>query len=206
PLRSPTSLTSQATCTSWRPTAYSFQSLNVGCYQRTEKPGYRNWILLLKEFISVSSLHLNSSVFSSKKAHADRCRRINVDAIVFQLQNLVASDKTSPEHSEGSGVPGPRAELGVGAGWGCQGGPGMGVGQAVAAKAHLCLIASAILPEKVSFPLEQLCGYLLCRQPLSLRENEGGFRKQDCLYNLVIVNNQDYWLQIAFGAHNNWPS
>ncbi|XP_017527034.1 ribonuclease P protein subunit p40 isoform X5 [Manis javanica] len=42
--------------------------------------------------------------------------------------------------------------------------------------------------------------------PVSWRENEHGFRKGgEHLYNFVIFNNQDYWLQMAVGANDGCP-
>ncbi|KAK2509937.1 hypothetical protein MC885_019016 [Smutsia gigantea] len=42
--------------------------------------------------------------------------------------------------------------------------------------------------------------------PVSWRENEHGFRKGgEHLYNFVIFNNQDYWLQMAVGTNDVCP-
>ncbi|XP_047415562.1 ribonuclease P protein subunit p40 isoform X1 [Sciurus carolinensis] len=91
----------------------------------------------------------------------------------------------------------------------------------VVAKAHLCTITGFILPEKISVLLEQLCHYFdepklapwvtlsvqgFADSPVSWRENEHGFRKGgEHLYNFVIFNNQDYWLQMAVGANDDCP-
>jgi ribonuclease P/MRP protein subunit RPP40 len=52
-------------------------------------------------------------------------------------------------------------------------------------------------------------GYLVqgfAYSPVSWRENEHGFhRGGKHLYNFVIFNNQDYWLQMAVGAHDDCP-
>ncbi|KAM4817125.1 ribonuclease P protein subunit p40 [Urocitellus parryii] len=91
----------------------------------------------------------------------------------------------------------------------------------VVAQAHLCTITGFILPEKISVLLEQLCHYFdepklapwvtlsvqgFADSPVSWRENEHGFWKGgEHLYNFVIFNNQDYWLQMAVGANDNCP-
>ncbi|OWK13401.1 RPP40, partial [Cervus elaphus hippelaphus] len=42
--------------------------------------------------------------------------------------------------------------------------------------------------------------------PVSWRENEHGFQKGgEHLYNFVIFNNRDYWLQMAVGANDDCP-
>ncbi|XP_015982295.2 ribonuclease P protein subunit p40 isoform X1 [Rousettus aegyptiacus] len=91
----------------------------------------------------------------------------------------------------------------------------------VVAKAYLCTIIGFILPEKICLLLEQLCHYFdepklapwvtlsvqgFADSPVSWRENEHGFRKGgEHLYNFVIFNNQDYWLQMAVGANDDCP-
>nr|XP_035947201.1 ribonuclease P protein subunit p40 isoform X1 [Halichoerus grypus] len=91
----------------------------------------------------------------------------------------------------------------------------------VLAKAYLCTITGFILPEKICLLLEQLCRYFdepklapwvtlsvqgFADSPVSWRENEHGFRKGgEHLYNFVIFNNQDYWLQMAVGANDDCP-
>ncbi|XP_044773348.1 ribonuclease P protein subunit p40 isoform X3 [Neomonachus schauinslandi] len=91
----------------------------------------------------------------------------------------------------------------------------------VLAKAYLCTITGFILPEKICLLLEQLCHYFdepklapwvtlsvqgFADSPVSWRENEHGFRKGgEHLYNFVIFNNQDYWLQMAVGANDDCP-
>ncbi|XP_029418723.1 ribonuclease P protein subunit p40 isoform X2 [Nannospalax galili] len=91
----------------------------------------------------------------------------------------------------------------------------------VVAKACLCTITGLILPEKIYVLLEQLCHYFdepklapwitlsvqgFADSPVSWRENEHGFRRGgEHLYNFVIFNNQDYWLQMAVGANDNCP-
>ncbi|XP_012502451.1 PREDICTED: ribonuclease P protein subunit p40 isoform X3 [Propithecus coquereli] len=91
----------------------------------------------------------------------------------------------------------------------------------VVAKAYLCTITGFILPEKILLLLEQLCHYFdepklapwvtlsvqgFADSPVSWRENEHGFRKGgEHLYNFVIFNNQDYWLQMAVGANDDCP-
>ncbi|KAF6111179.1 ribonuclease P/MRP subunit p40 [Phyllostomus discolor] len=89
------------------------------------------------------------------------------------------------------------------------------------AKASLCTITGFILPEKICLLLEQLCHYFnepklapwvtltvqgFADSPVSWRENEHGFQKGgEHLYNFVIFNNQDYWLQMAVGANDDCP-
>ncbi|XP_022373530.1 ribonuclease P protein subunit p40 isoform X2 [Enhydra lutris kenyoni] len=91
----------------------------------------------------------------------------------------------------------------------------------VVAKAYLCTITGFILPEKICLLLEQLRHYFdepklapwvtlsvqgFADSPVSWRENEHGFRKGgEHLYNFVIFNNQDYWLQMAVGANDDCP-
>ncbi|MEJ1284683.1 ribonuclease P 40 subunit [Cricetulus griseus] len=91
----------------------------------------------------------------------------------------------------------------------------------VAAQASLCTIKGFILPEKIHVLLEQLCHYFdepklapwltlsvqgFADSPVSWRENEHGFQKGgEHLYNFVIFNNQDYWLQMAVGANDDCP-
>uniref|UniRef100_A0A8C0N416 Ribonuclease P/MRP subunit p40 n=1 Tax=Canis lupus familiaris TaxID=9615 RepID=A0A8C0N416_CANLF len=91
----------------------------------------------------------------------------------------------------------------------------------VVARAYLCTITGFILPEKICLLLEQLCHYFdepklapwvtlsvqgFADSPVSWRENEHGFRKGgEHLYNFVIFNNQDYWLQMAVGANDDCP-
>ncbi|XP_006888793.1 PREDICTED: ribonuclease P protein subunit p40 isoform X3 [Elephantulus edwardii] len=92
---------------------------------------------------------------------------------------------------------------------------------ALVTKAYLCTITGFLLPEKITVLLEQLCHYFdqpklapwisLCVQgfadsPVSWKEQEHGFQKGgEHLYNFVIFNNQDYWLQMAVGANDNCP-
>ncbi|XP_057556447.1 ribonuclease P protein subunit p40 isoform X2 [Hippopotamus amphibius kiboko] len=91
----------------------------------------------------------------------------------------------------------------------------------VVTKAYLCTITGFILPEKICLLLEQLCRYFdepklapwvtlsvqgFADSPVSWRENEHGFRKGgEHLYNFVIFNNLDYWLQMAVGANDDCP-
>ncbi|XP_070259556.1 ribonuclease P protein subunit p40 [Myotis yumanensis] len=91
----------------------------------------------------------------------------------------------------------------------------------VVAKACLCTITGFILPEKICLLLEQLSRYFdepklapwvtlsvqgFADSPVSWRENEHGFQKGgEHLYNFVIFNNQDYWLQMAVGANDDCP-
>ncbi|XP_027630765.1 ribonuclease P protein subunit p40 isoform X2 [Tupaia chinensis] len=91
----------------------------------------------------------------------------------------------------------------------------------IVAKAHLCTITGFILPEKICLLLERLCHYFnepklapwvtlsvqgFADSPVSWRENEHGFQKGgEHLYNFVIFNNQDYWLQMAVGANDDCP-
>ncbi|XP_075411363.1 ribonuclease P protein subunit p40 isoform X1 [Tenrec ecaudatus] len=91
----------------------------------------------------------------------------------------------------------------------------------VVAKAYLCTITGFLLPQKIGLLLEQLCHYFdepklapwisLCVQgfadsPVSWRENEHDFLKGgEHLYNFVIFNNRDYWLQMAVGASDDCP-
>ncbi|XP_006864176.1 PREDICTED: ribonuclease P protein subunit p40 isoform X3 [Chrysochloris asiatica] len=92
---------------------------------------------------------------------------------------------------------------------------------AIVAKAYLCTITGFLLPEKIGLLLEQLRHYFdepklapwvslsvqgFADSPVSWRENEHGFRKGgEHLYNFVIFNNQDYWLQMAVGANDDCP-
>ncbi|XP_055119652.2 ribonuclease P protein subunit p40 isoform X3 [Symphalangus syndactylus] len=89
------------------------------------------------------------------------------------------------------------------------------------AKAYLCTITGFILPEKICLLLEHLCHYFdepklapwvtlsvqgFADSPVSWEKNEHGFRKGgEHLYNFVIFNNQDYWLQMAVGANDYCP-
>ncbi|XP_036785711.2 ribonuclease P protein subunit p40 isoform X3 [Manis pentadactyla] len=91
----------------------------------------------------------------------------------------------------------------------------------VVAKASLCTVTGFIVSEKICVLLEQLCHYFdepklapwvtlsvqgFADSPVSWRENEHGFRKGgEHLYNFVIFNNQDYWLQMAVGANDGCP-
>ncbi|XP_058141170.1 ribonuclease P protein subunit p40 isoform X2 [Dasypus novemcinctus] len=91
----------------------------------------------------------------------------------------------------------------------------------VVAKACLCTLTGFILPEKICLLLEQLCRYFdepklapwvtlsvqgFADSPVSWKENEHGFRKGgEHLYNFVIFNNWDYWLQMAVGANDDCP-
>uniref|UniRef100_A0A2R8ZPD0 Ribonuclease P/MRP subunit p40 n=1 Tax=Pan paniscus TaxID=9597 RepID=A0A2R8ZPD0_PANPA len=91
----------------------------------------------------------------------------------------------------------------------------------VVAKAYLCTITGFILPEKICLLLEHLCHYFdepklapwvtlsvqgFADSPVSWGKNEHGFRKGgEHLYNFVIFNNQDYWLQMAVGANDHCP-
>ncbi|XP_003468878.2 ribonuclease P protein subunit p40 [Cavia porcellus] len=91
----------------------------------------------------------------------------------------------------------------------------------VVAKAFLCTVTGFILPEKIHVLLEQLCHYFdepklapwvtlsvqgFADSPVSWRENEHGFWKGgEHLYNFVIFNNLDYWLQMAVGANDDCP-
>uniref|UniRef100_A0A8C6FS82 Ribonuclease P/MRP subunit p40 n=1 Tax=Moschus moschiferus TaxID=68415 RepID=A0A8C6FS82_MOSMO len=92
---------------------------------------------------------------------------------------------------------------------------------AVAAQASLCTITGFILPERICVLLERLCRYFdepklapwvtlsvqgFADSPVSWRESEHGFQKGgEHLYNFVIFNNQDYWLQMAVGANDDCP-
>ncbi|XP_055451040.1 ribonuclease P protein subunit p40 isoform X2 [Psammomys obesus] len=91
----------------------------------------------------------------------------------------------------------------------------------VIAQACLCTITGFLLPEKIHVLLEQLCHYFdepklapwvtltvqgFADSPVSWRENEHGFQKGgEHLYNFVVFNNQDYWLQMAVGANDDCP-
>uniref|UniRef100_A0A8C5L787 Ribonuclease P 40 subunit n=1 Tax=Jaculus jaculus TaxID=51337 RepID=A0A8C5L787_JACJA len=91
----------------------------------------------------------------------------------------------------------------------------------VAARACLCSITGLILPEEIQVLLEQLSHYFdepklapwvtlsvqgFADSPVSWRENEHGFRMGgEHLYNFVIFNNRDYWLQMAVGADDDCP-
>uniref|UniRef100_A0A2K6LJT8 Ribonuclease P/MRP subunit p40 n=2 Tax=Rhinopithecus TaxID=542827 RepID=A0A2K6LJT8_RHIBE len=91
----------------------------------------------------------------------------------------------------------------------------------VVAKAYLCTITGFILPEKICLLLEHLCHYFdelklapwvtlsvqgFADSPVSWGKNEHGFWKGgEHLYNFVIFNNQDYWLQMAVGANDHCP-
>ncbi|XP_011840001.1 PREDICTED: ribonuclease P protein subunit p40 [Mandrillus leucophaeus] len=91
----------------------------------------------------------------------------------------------------------------------------------VVAKAYLCTITGFILPEKICLLLEHLCHYFdelklapwvtlsvqgFADSPVSWGKSEHGFWKGgEHLYNFVIFNNQDYWLQMAVGANDHCP-
>uniref|UniRef100_A0A8C2UXD1 Ribonuclease P/MRP subunit p40 n=1 Tax=Chinchilla lanigera TaxID=34839 RepID=A0A8C2UXD1_CHILA len=91
----------------------------------------------------------------------------------------------------------------------------------LAANAYLCTVTGFIVPEKICVLLEQLCHYFdepklapwvtlsvqgFADSPVSWRENEHGFWKGgEHLYNFVIFNNLDYWLQMAVGANDDCP-
>uniref|UniRef100_A0AC11CMK7 Ribonuclease P/MRP subunit p40 n=1 Tax=Ovis aries TaxID=9940 RepID=A0AC11CMK7_SHEEP len=92
---------------------------------------------------------------------------------------------------------------------------------AVVAQASLGTITGFILPERICVLLEQLCRYFdepklapwvtlsvqgFADSPVSWRESEHGFQKGgEHLYNFVIFNNRDYWLQMAVGANDDCP-
>ncbi|XP_052504876.1 ribonuclease P protein subunit p40 isoform X2 [Budorcas taxicolor] len=92
---------------------------------------------------------------------------------------------------------------------------------AVVAQASLGTITGFILPEQICVLLEQLCRYFdepklapwvtlsvqgFADSPVSWRESEHGFQKGgEHLYNFVIFNNRDYWLQMAVGANDGCP-
>ncbi|KAM9739238.1 ribonuclease P protein subunit p40 isoform 2-T3 [Dama dama] len=91
----------------------------------------------------------------------------------------------------------------------------------VVAQASLCTVTGFILPERICVLLERLCRYFdepklapwvtlsvqgFADSPVSWRENEHGFQKGgEHLYNFVIFNNRDYWLQMAVGANDDCP-
>ncbi|XP_012369527.2 ribonuclease P protein subunit p40 [Octodon degus] len=91
----------------------------------------------------------------------------------------------------------------------------------VVTKACLCTVTGFILPEKICVLLEQLRHYFdepklapwitlsvqgFADSPVSWREKEHGFWKGgEHLYNFVIFNNLDYWLQMAVGASDDCP-
>ncbi|XP_042536273.1 ribonuclease P protein subunit p40-like [Dipodomys spectabilis] len=91
----------------------------------------------------------------------------------------------------------------------------------VVARACLCTITGLILPEKICVLLERLCHYFdepklapwitlsvqgFADSPVSWRENEHDFHKGgEHMYNFVIFNNQDYWLQMAVGTLDDCP-
>ncbi|XP_037376629.1 ribonuclease P protein subunit p40 [Talpa occidentalis] len=91
----------------------------------------------------------------------------------------------------------------------------------VAAQACLCTVTGFLLPTKIRLLLDQLCRYFdepklapwvtlsvqgFADSPVSWRELEHGFGSGgDHLYNFVIFSNQDYWLQMAVGAHDACP-
>ncbi|XP_044782614.1 ribonuclease P protein subunit p40 isoform X2 [Bubalus bubalis] len=92
---------------------------------------------------------------------------------------------------------------------------------AVVAQASLCSVTGFLLPERICVLLEQLCRYFdepklapwvtlsvqgFADSPVSWRESEHGFQKGgEHLYNFVIFNNRDYWLQMAVGANDDCP-
>uniref|UniRef100_A0A4W2IKB9 Ribonuclease P/MRP subunit p40 n=1 Tax=Bos indicus x Bos taurus TaxID=30522 RepID=A0A4W2IKB9_BOBOX len=92
---------------------------------------------------------------------------------------------------------------------------------AVVAQASLCSVTGFLLPERICVLLEQLCRYFdepklapwvtlsvqgFADSPVSWRESEHGFQKGgEHLYNFVIFNNRDYWLQMAVGADDDCP-
>uniref|UniRef100_A0A5F9DDB5 Ribonuclease P/MRP subunit p40 n=1 Tax=Oryctolagus cuniculus TaxID=9986 RepID=A0A5F9DDB5_RABIT len=87
------------------------------------------------------------------------------------------------------------------------------------AKAYLCSITGFLLPEKICLLLERLRHYFdepklapwltlsvhsFADSPVAWREKEHGFHKGgEHIYNFVIFNNQDYWLQLAVGANDD---
>nr|XP_014332290.1 PREDICTED: ribonuclease P protein subunit p40 isoform X2 [Bos mutus] len=91
----------------------------------------------------------------------------------------------------------------------------------VVAQASLCSVTGFLLPERICVLLEQLCRYFdepklapwvtlsvqgFADSPVSWRESEHGFQKGgEHLYNFVIFNNRDYWLQMAVGADDDCP-
>ncbi|XP_044149432.1 ribonuclease P protein subunit p40 [Bufo gargarizans] len=94
--------------------------------------------------------------------------------------------------------------------------PSLSVGQA-----HLCTIAGFITPSKIQQLMEHLREYFnepklsqwvslmvhgFADSPVSWKESEHGFFKGgEHLYSFVIFNNEDYWLQMAVGAHDGCP-
>ncbi|XP_068090714.1 ribonuclease P protein subunit p40 isoform X2 [Hyperolius riggenbachi] len=88
-------------------------------------------------------------------------------------------------------------------------------------KAYLCTITGFITPGKILKLLQLLREYFhepklshwvslmvhgFADSPVSWREGEHGFFKGgDNLYNFVIFNNEDYWLQMAAGTHDCCP-
>ncbi|XP_069814164.1 ribonuclease P protein subunit p40 isoform X2 [Dendropsophus ebraccatus] len=88
-------------------------------------------------------------------------------------------------------------------------------------QAHLCTITGFITPVKIQQLVKQLREYFnepklsqwvslmvhgFADSPVSWRESEHGFFKGgENLYNFVIFNNEDYWLQMAVGTHDGCP-
>ncbi|KAM8967503.1 ribonuclease P protein subunit p40 [Pelodytes ibericus] len=88
-------------------------------------------------------------------------------------------------------------------------------------QAHLCTITGFITPEKVQRLLLQLREYFadpkltswvslmvhgFADSPVSWRDNEHGFcMGGENLYSFVVFNNDDYWVQMAVGTHDNCP-
>uniref|UniRef100_A0A8D0HUD8 Uncharacterized protein n=1 Tax=Sphenodon punctatus TaxID=8508 RepID=A0A8D0HUD8_SPHPU len=86
---------------------------------------------------------------------------------------------------------------------------------------YLCTITGFILPEKIIQLLEQMCCYFdepklaewvtltvhgFADSPISWREYEHGFQTGgENLYNFVVFQNLDYWLQMAVRARDSCP-
>ncbi|XP_007900844.1 ribonuclease P protein subunit p40 [Callorhinchus milii] len=88
-------------------------------------------------------------------------------------------------------------------------------------KACLCTVTGFILPQRINQLLEQLRHYFdepkltqwvtmtvhgFADSPVSWGECEHGYHKGgENLYNFVVFNNQDYWLQMAVGTNSGCP-
>uniref|UniRef100_A0A8C5MB96 Ribonuclease P/MRP subunit p40 n=1 Tax=Leptobrachium leishanense TaxID=445787 RepID=A0A8C5MB96_9ANUR len=91
----------------------------------------------------------------------------------------------------------------------------------VVQQTSLCTITGFITPEKIQRLLQQLREYFIepklttwvslmvhgfADSPVSWGENEHGFcRGGENLYSFIIFNNEDYWVQMAVGTHDDCP-
>ncbi|KAM4705825.1 ribonuclease P protein subunit p40 [Rhinophrynus dorsalis] len=92
---------------------------------------------------------------------------------------------------------------------------------AVVEQAHLCTVTGFLIPENIQKLLQQLREHFaepkltrwvsltvhgFADSLVSWKETEHGFYKGgENLYNFVVFNNEDYWLQMAVGTHDGCP-